>query len=584
MSSLIVVESEGKKRFFSDLIRKASLDGWVAVSCNRHYCGLPKSQLGIDPKTLAFTWKVRNIQAFERIKKAVSRADVVYAATDSSPEGEAIANQISITASYANKMFRRIRLTALDVESLKSAIENSGELNTNSLNSYLAREAADRIVHFTLSPVLAARLGEGLQVNRTAIPLLSELARVERKIRKFKSDSYFVVRALLSDGSTAESGPLSENRAQEIARRAAAAVPAFISARELAPVQPPFTLSTIIQFASWRYGIDALTCVRVCDTLYEMGLITYPYTDSTWLSPEAARRIHDHVTHKLAAELAEKSPTTFSSASLLEAIRPVHISLAPSQLDLSGDLKSIYSAIWFRTLGSQGRPAQFERHNCSYALDDEEVFRAEGLSLVEPGWHQLSSRLFEPTIRPLEPDSTVVEASVFEVTSKPPKRHTHGTLVAWLDAHFIGRPWVYRPALEFLHHNSYVESLGGGLLRITPKGEAVLTFVRRTAPDLIDPDFCAEIEEEILAVERGDLTFEKFFNDLWQWATETAVFMAKKSLRPSFRSPESGSRLRVLIDKESGRPYVSASGEDWRSFVVFDEKGRIVPSSEDEES
>jgi DNA topoisomerase IA len=582
MPSLIVVESAGKQRFLSDLLRKSSLDGWTVVACNGHYCGLPKNSLGIDPKTLAFTWKVRNMQAFERMKKAVAAADAVYAATDSSPEGEAIANQVSITAGYASKPFHRLRLASLDVDSLRAALAAPTTLDQGLLQSFLAREAADRIVQFTLSPVLAERLGEGLQINRVSVPLLAELARTERRIRKFKAESFVVVRALLSDGSVAESKPLDAASAEEIVRRAKTAVPGFTSARELVEVPPPFTLSSLIQFASSRYGLDALVCARTCESLYAMGLITYPYTDSCWLSPEEAKKIHVYASEKLSSKLTAAEPVTFGSPSVLEAIRPVQIALAPSQLDLSGDLKTLYSAIWFRACGSQGRPAQVERQKCSYSIGDEEAFSADGLVLIEPGWHQLSGRLFAPVFHPIEPDCAVEEASAIEFGSKPPKRHTHGTLVAWLDAHFIGRPWVYRAALEFLQDQMYVDTLGGGLLRISPRGEAVLTFVRRAAKDLIDPDFCAETEEDIAAVERGHRTFEQFFHDQWQWAAEAASVMAKKSLRPKFTSPETGAKLKVFIDKESGRPYVRASGEEWWSFVSFDEKGRIVVAPESE--
>jgi len=579
MAPVIVVESAGKQRILLDLVRKCSLDGWTVVSCSGHYCGLPKTQLGIDPKTLEFTWKVRNMQAFERVKKAVADADLVYAATDLSPEGEAIANQVGITAGYAKKPFHRLRLAALDAAALKTAIESPDSLDPKILQGYLAREASDRLVHFTLSPILAQRLGEGLQLHRVALPALSELARVERKIRKFRPEIHHIVRVLLSDGSTAESGPMAEDRASDVVRRAKAATPAYSSAREVEAAQPPFTLSTLIQFASRRYGIDALTCVKTCETLFSMGLITYPYTDSCALPDDAAKTVHSYVHEKLPGSFLEKAPVSFSSISTLEAIRPVQISAIPSQLDLSNDLRSLYSAIWFRTTGSQGRACLLERQLMTFSLDDEEVFRAVGLKIIESNWHQLSGRLFEPVVRVLEPDAVVEEASAFATPTKPPVRHTHGTLVAWLDAHFLGRPWTYRSVLEFLQENAYVDSLGGGLLRITPKGETVLTFIRRASKDLIDPDFCVDIEQQIGLVEQGRLNFEQFYRHQLERAAIHSEALSKKSLRPEFTSPE-GQKLKVFVDKESGRPYVRASGEDWWSYVAFDEKGKIVVTTE----
>lgn len=571
MSALIVVESAGKQRIVSDLVRKSGLD-YLVVSCSGHYCGLPKSQLGIDQRTLEFTWKVRNMQAFERMKKAVADADAVYAATDLSPEGEAIANQISITAGYGSKPFYRLRLSELHPDALRLALSAAGPIDSKVLQAYLAREAVDRISRFTLSPVLEERLGEGLQFGLAAFPLLSELARTERKIRRFVPETIHVVRVLLADGSTAESLPLPQEEATALSDKAKAAVPAFTRAKELNFAEPPFTLSTLIQFASKRYGISALACIQACDSLFEMGLITYPYTDSTWLSTDFLKALRTFISEKVSSAFLHKE--TFTSPSSMEAIRPVSASHFPSQLDLSGDLKTLYSAIWFRTAGSQGRPSQLERQMCSYSIQDKEVFKAEGLVIVDSGWHQLSGRLFEPTVRLLEADSAVVDSSVIQTTTKGPKRHTYGSLVAWLDEHLIGKPKTYRPILEFLQHNSYIEVLGGGLLRITPKGETVLTFIRRVSPDILDPDFCAELEEELSALEQGSRSFEQLVRDHWSWTTEISERMSKKSLRPDFTAP-SGNKLRVFINKESGRPFVKDSDE-WWSHVAFDAKGKMI--------
>jgi DNA topoisomerase-1 len=262
----------------------------------------------------------------------------------------------------------------------------------------------------------------------------------------------------------------------------------------------------------------------------------------------------------------------------MEAIRPVAATHFPSQLDLTGDLKTIYSAIWFKAAGSQGRQAQLERRVCLYFINEQEAFKAEGLTIIDQGWHQLSGRLFEPTASLLEADSPVVDSAVIQVSMKPPKRHSHGSLVAWLDSNLLGKPQTYRPALEFLQRNNYVEVMGGGLLRITPKGEAVLTFVRRVSPEVLDPDFCAELEEELQSLAEGTRTFDQVIRDHWSWTTSVAERMARKSLRPDFQSP-SGGKLRAYVDKESGRPFVKAT-DDWWSHIAFDSNGKMILATE----
>lgn len=579
MNPVVVVESIGKQRVFADLLRKSALDGWTVVSCSGHYCGLPKSSLGIDPKTLEFTWKIRNFPALGALKKAMADANLVYAATDSSMEGEALAHQVSITAGYANKPFHRLRLSSLDVDSLKSAVASPSALDMKLLNGFLAREAADRISHHILSPVLSSRLGEGLAFNRVALPVLSELARLERKLRRHRPAPHWVVRVLLSDGAIAESSPLTtESQANEIVRRAKAAVPAFSRTTEFSPPLPPFTFSSLAQFMAAHYGLDVLTCAQACESLFALGLITYPYTDDCSLPAAAAQEVCTYISDCLSPDLLGKEPVTYGSSSYVGAIRPLQISASPSLLDLTGDMRKVYAAIWFRVMGSQGRASQLERQQARYFLDDEEVFKAEGVAILISNWHQLSGRLFEPVIRPLSPDATVEDATALVLNSKPPRRHTHGSLVEWLDSNLLGNPSTYRSVLEFLRDNSYAETLGGGLLRLTSRGEAVVTFVRRAVKDLVTSEFCAEVEEELSAVASGKLDFETFVREYWQHMNEISSQMSKKSLRPEFSSPE-GHRLRVMVDKETGRPYVRAQGEDWWSYVAFDSKGKITLDS-----
>src|SRR3972149_4844673 len=134
---VIVVESVGKQRGLSQLVRKAGLGGdWAVISCNGHYCGLPKTKIGIDRGTFELVWKVRNKQALDQVRKAANTTDIVYAATDLSPEGEALADQIRITAEFSKKEFFRLAIPVLDVDGLTSALASPSSINEGLLQGY----------------------------------------------------------------------------------------------------------------------------------------------------------------------------------------------------------------------------------------------------------------------------------------------------------------------------------------------------------------------------------------------------------------------------------------------------------------
>jgi len=583
---LIVVETQGKQALLTELLRKAALpEEWSVVSCNGHYSALPKNSLGIDPNhEFQMTWKIRDHNSYSKLSKKMEETDTVFACTDISPEGEMLASQIYLTASFMKRTCHRMFLRSLDLESLREAILHPSVLSQNRVDAYLARECISRFVNFMLSPILESKLGPGVSLSLHGLPILSELARVERKFRRFSPDKRWIARALLSDGSIAESGPLSEGDAQRVVERAKAAVPSFTSAKEISTPPPPFTLSSLTQFLNRRYALDTLSCVRACEMLYSLGHITYPFTDSDRMDSVVASHIRDFIREKLSSDYLSDSDATNSavhdSSAVLSAICPTIVGRLPSQLDLATDLKTVYSAVWFRALGSQGKPALLSRQECRFYLGDSEAFCANGLIIEDSGWHQLSGRIFEPTVHPLASDASVVEASVRQTLTRPPVRHTHGSLIAWLDSHFLGSPCTYRSSFDFLNSNSYVEMLGGGQLRITARGEAVLTFMRRTVPDLLDPDFGSEVEEDIRAVDSGTSTLRDLLGSYWAKVNDSAISMQKKVLRPAFASPATGSRLQVSLDKETGRPYVSAPNEDWFSFVEFDAKGKIVLAKE----
>jgi DNA topoisomerase-1 len=577
---LLIVESVGKASLLLEFLRKLSMQGeWEVISCNGHYAGLSPKSLSLDvSKEFSPSWKSRDRKYFKVVKTAVDKADEVYAATDLSPDGEAIAYQVSISSGRAKKPFHRLRLPVLDLESFKKALDSPGDIDRAVFDSFLAREALDRFVKFRLGRALADRLGTG-DLSRISSLLLTELARSERKVRKHKSGGNWRVRALLENGSLAASGSIeSEAVANEVVRRCKAAEPAYTTSIVHEHPLPPFTTSTLLGFLSDRYGFLPSKSMKMCETLYGLGYITQPYTDSFLVSDSFLDSVRSYIERTFGSELlcSKRRRYVVDGADFrLEAIRPIDISVAPSKSNITGDLKTVYSALWFNSIASQGRLATLEQQVCKYTFvgSTDVVFSAEGTRLSHPGWHQLSSRLFlRPGQELAEGGLSVLEASALFVKDTPPLRHTAASLIAWLDEKAVGRPHNYASSISYLLDAGYVVRLQGRL-QITDRGEAVLTYLRRAAPDLIDSDFQAEAEEEIDSVREGSLSYLKFANDYWKWTLETENKMRKTYLRPRFSSP-AGGKLRLLVDKD--RVWAFSRKEDWWTQVEFDSRGRAA--------
>lgn len=583
---LLVVESSGKASLMLDFLRKAApSEEWKVISCNNHFAGLSPKSLSLNPKKgFAPSWKSRDRKYSKIVRNAIEKASAVYAATDFGPDGEAIAYQIFMTAERAGKPFFRLRLPVLDVESFKEAISSPGEVDRPVFDSFLAREAVDRFVRFKLGPVMMKRLGSGA-LERIPALLLTELARRERKVRRYQPEENWTVRALLENGSIAVSGPVeSEDAANEIVRRCKAAEPAYTSAPEQELPPPPFTTSSLLRFLSERYGYLPSQSMKLCEMLYGLGYITQPYTDSFFVADSFLESVRAYIEVTFGEEFLHGKKRKYvadGSSDRLEAIRPTNIVVAPSKSNIRGDLRTVYQAIWFSAVASQGLFALLEKQVCNYTFPEstDVVFSAHGVRVASSGWHQLSSRLFlVPNQELMEEGLSVLEASTLLTKIAPPLRHTAASLIAWLDETAVGRPHNYAASISYLLDVGHAESIQGRL-RITDRGEAILTFLRKAVPDLIDPDFQAETEEEIDSVAAGDLTYQKFALDYWNWVLDAESKMEKASLRPKFHSP-GGGKLRIWIDKD--RVWAFSRKEDWWTPVIFDSRGRFVADASDE--
>lgn len=571
---LFVVESAARASLLSGIAMK--MPDVRVISCNGAYAGLPKNQRVFDPKS-NFTpkYSVRDSKTLSRLREAMSAADEVVAFTLGDDDGEFIAHQLSITAGLVGKKFLRCRATELTESSVLSSLSSDLPVNEHQVNAYLAREAIDRFISFEILPLVRKRLGPGVGgIHLHTAFLLNLLARRERKLRGGTSHNLWSIQATLEDGSISESVSLfaSEGEALSASEQVGASVPSYTSARRAVPAPEPFNTSSLLRFLATRYAFSPSKSLDFCDALYSMGMITYPYTSSATFSCSATDRIRDFISKTFGSSLLSGTPQ-FSSSSQEEAIRPVSIKLSPADSSLGGDLRTVYSAVWFRSLATQGSSYICEDQECTHETSDP-VLRATGVRVVDLGWHQLSSKLFFDSRQTIDDSQlSVIDYGVVPKISTNARRHTYGSLLRKLDEAMIGRPTTYRSAFSSLVNDGYAV-LHGGTLRITLRGEALVTFLRRSVPDLLDADFCAELEEEIDSVRSGS-SLSDFMHHYWDWTQRSCSMISTKYLRPRFRCPDDDSALRVWLPSKSD-PVVQSASTSWFSPFCFDSKGQIV--------
>jgi DNA topoisomerase-1 len=570
---LLIVESPARASLLSGVVSK--LNDVSVISCNGIYAGLPKKQRAFDPKeNFVAKYGVRDAKTMARVKAAIAEADEVIALTLEDDEGEFIAKQISITAEFCDKPFNRARMGELTYDAVNAALSQKTEVREAQVNAYLAREALERFIAFEIGPLVEKRLGPGVgAIHLSTAFMLNQLARRERKIRGRPSEKQWAVYATLEDGSISESvGSFpSEQEALSAAEKVKSAAPAYTSAREAVQAPPPFNTSSLLRFLAVRYDFSPAKSLDLCDALYAMGMITYPYTQALTLRCTAVDQIRDYVLKAFGPSLLASSPRWGVDGSD-EGIRPVAVKVSPADSSLGGDLRTVYSAIWFRTLATQGNSFVVDTQECVHEADGI-VLRARGASPVSLGWHQLSSKLFLDRGQTLEDGQLSIIDYAVRPRSSGPVRHTYASLLRKIDDGMLGRPSLYRGAFSHLMDEGYAV-VHGGTLRPTLRGESLVTFLKKTVPDLLDSDFCAEVEEEIDSVRSG-APLEAFMRYYWDWAQNACSLISTKSLRPKFRCPEDDSALRVWLPANTD-PVLQSASTAWSSPFCFDAKGHIV--------
>jgi DNA topoisomerase-1 len=601
--SLVIVESPSKAKTLNKYLGKK----YTVLASVGHVKDLPKSKFGVDvehdfqPQYQVIRGKQK---ALDEIKRAGKAADRVYLAPDPDREGEAIAWHIAEELNGAKGKVQRVLFHEITERAVKKALEHPVPLNLHKVDAQQARRILDRIVGYSISPLLWEKVRRGLSAGRVQSVAVRMICEREREIAAFQSEEYWSITATL-EGAVPPvfDAKLIKWRGEEPALATGEASTRVIDAlrdhpftvsqiekkerRKNAP--PPFTTSKFQQEASRKLRFTPKRTMALAQRLYEgvevgseglVGLITYMRTDSTRISSEAQEEATAFVRSRFGAEYVPATPNVYKNKKgaqdAHEAIRPTSVSRDPEQLKalLERDLFQLYAMIWKRFVASQMSPALVEQTRVDITAGDG-VFRATGAVVLFPGFTTLYTESFEPSVPAAKGEEeqdeerrlpTLTEGERLRVQSvlprqhftQPPPRFNESLLIKELEERGIGRPSTYAAIISTIQDRKYVAKVEGRL-KPTELGVIVNDLLVQHFPDILNVQFTARMEEELDQIEEGEKawveTVREFYGPFTAHLSKATAEMrdVKREERPTDIECERCQRHLVIKWGRNGR-------------------------------
>lgn len=576
----IIVESPTKTRTLSSFLG----DEYELLASMGHVRDLPEDEMAVD---IEHDFEPRYIvpkrakKIISQLRKALENADEIYLATDPDREGEAIAWHIVDELGLKNA--RRIQFNEITPEAVQEALKHPGEIDMARVAAQQARRVLDRLVGYSLSPVLWRKLGRGqsLSAGRVQSVALRLIVDREREREAFEPEEYWSITALLAvaeDGEQFEA-ELKTVDGQEIAlgsedevrpvveelRQAAYRVAAVERSKKKRNPAPPFITSTLQRAAANRLRFSARKTMMIAQQLYEgvemgdgsHGLITYMRTDSTNIAAAARRQATEYIERRWGKKYVGpgvRGKKAKGAQEAHEAIRPTDVTRTPESLQgvLSKDQMALYELIWRQFVASQMAPAVVDTTGVDIEAGRYGL-RATGQIVVFPGWYAVMPREDEDRSLPELQEGqelVLVDLDPQQHFTQPPPRYTEASLVRELEANGVGRPSTYAEIIDTLRRRRYVRMERRQFVP-TDLGRTVADLLIDFFPEIMDIEFTANVEEELDTIESGERDWRQVLRDFYE-PFEQRVRRAEEAppeVLEGESCPECGGRLLVRYSR-----------------------------------
>ena len=526
-----------------------------------------KEELPIFPAPFSYQVTASTKKQYQVLKDLMKRSDVdsLVEATDAGREGELIFRFVYKLAG-CKKPFERLWISSMEDKAIKEGFENlspSAEYD-DLYEAALCRERADWLVGINATRFFSTVYGQTLNVGRVMTPTLAMIVEREAEIKGFKPENFYTVQMLVSGVAVTSKRFKTKQEAEGLAQKVNAADKAKISKMETTTKseKPPllYDLTSLQRDANKYYGFTAQQTLDYTQSLYEKKLVTYPRTDSRYLTDDmddsTARLcclMKDKYRYTKMVPISTKQVLNSSKVSDHHAIIPTeNVSDADYSEIPSGEQK-ILGLVTARLLSSVGDSAEITE----YALEVEcagEVFKAKSKCITSPGWHLLEDWILgkkqddgeddsgkkddggsHGILEILEADASLLsegrelparDPKVKEGKTTPKKRFTEDSLFSAMESagakdmpdeverKGLGTPATRAGVIEKLVRIGFVERQGSKKTKYlvpTEKGTSLITVM----PEQIQSaSMTTEWEQKLLEVEKRDIASEDFMAEI----------------------------------------------------------------------
>ncbi len=562
---LVIVESPAKVK----TIKKFLGSNYTVVASNGHVRDLPKSRMGVDTEN-DFEVKYITIRGkgdkLAELRRYVKKADKVYLATDPDREGEAISWHLSAALKLDPKKTKRISFNEITKTAVKESLKNPREIDMDLVDAQQARRVLDRIVGYSISPLLWEKVKRGLSAGRVQSVALKMICDREDEIAAFIPEEFWEMEAELN--VEGEKKPLvvkfygkdkerihieNEKQADDIISSVSNdkfTIKEIKNGSRIKKAPVPFITSTLQQEASKVLNFSTQKTMRIAQQLYEgvdikghgtIGIITYLRTDSVRVSDVADESVKKYITESYGGNYVAKTTVSGTKGKKIqdahEAIRPTDVYLSPDKIkeNLTRDQFRLYQLIWKRFVASRMENAVYRTTSVKISAG-EYLFTAASSSVDFDGFMSVytgsddEKTVSNSAVTNLTKDSELQLVNIEKAQhfSQPPAHFTEAALVKAMEERGIGRPSTYAPTITTIIARRYVIKEKKNLY-VTELGEAVNNIMKTAFAAIVDEQFTANMESLLDMVEEGEITWKTVIRNFYP-DFEAAVKDAEKKL------------------------------------------------------
>ncbi|HGD6033931.1 TPA: type I DNA topoisomerase [Streptococcus agalactiae] len=542
--NLVIVESPAKAKTIEKYLGR----NYKVVASVGHIRDLKKSSMSIDFEN-NYEPQYINIRGkgplINDLKKEAKKAKKVYLASDPDREGEAISWHLAHILDLDKEDRNRVVFNEITKDAVKNAFVEPRQINMDLVDAQQARRVLDRIVGYSISPILWKKVKKGLSAGRVQSVALKLIIDRENEIKAFQPEEYWTIDGSFKKGTRkfnatfygldGKKFKLSNNEDVKTVLKRIKTDEFLVEKvekkerRRNAPL--PYTTSSLQQDAANKINFRTRKTMMIAQQLYEglslgtaghQGLITYMRTDSTRICPLAQNEATEFITNRFGANYSKhgnKVKNASGAQDAHEAIRPSSVNHTPESIAkyLDKDQLKLYTLIWNRFIASQMTAAVFDTMKVNLTQNGV-TFIANGSQVKFDGYMAVYNDTDKNKMLPdMEEGESVkkVNTNPEQHFTQPPARFSEASLIKTLEENGVGRPSTYAPTLETIQKRYYVK-LAAKRFEPTELGEIVNSLIVEFFPDIVDVTFTAEMEGKLDEVEIGKEQWQKIIDEFYK--------------------------------------------------------------------